>query len=218
MVGRVRECYGILGLEPGASWAQVRRSYRLLVRKWHPDRFGHDPTFQKQAEEKLKAINLAYGILRRARDCGPGLRSGYQRPSAAYSHSRSGGYASPPPRYRHPAQDFLESILGNSGVRFGLFIMLTLVIKVFALFERSPQLGSTVPRPESAYQRSHQTTTRPAILSLRGPGERYPDLQWVGDKQRWGVLFDLRPIESGAIFDRQKNTNGIDHTIGGSTH
>jgi TPR repeat protein len=53
-------CYRILDLEAGASLEEVKRSYRELVKVWHPDRFRGDPKLQAKAEEKLKRINLAY--------------------------------------------------------------------------------------------------------------------------------------------------------------
>ena len=56
----IRDCFRILDLEPGASFEDVKRSYRELVRVWHPDRFRSDPKLQAKAEEKLKQINLAY--------------------------------------------------------------------------------------------------------------------------------------------------------------
>ncbi|MHC5722521.1 MAG: J domain-containing protein, partial [Nostoc sp.] len=34
----INYAYEILGLEPGASPAQVKRAYRKLVKIWHPDR------------------------------------------------------------------------------------------------------------------------------------------------------------------------------------
>src|SRR5689334_6408314 len=58
------ECYRILEVQPGAGWEEVKRSYRELVRVWHPDRFVHDPPLQHKAQEKLKQINLAFQRLK----------------------------------------------------------------------------------------------------------------------------------------------------------
>lgn len=60
MIEDISVCYRILELEPGASLAEVKRSYRDLVRVWHPDRFPNDPKLQKKGEDKLKQINSAY--------------------------------------------------------------------------------------------------------------------------------------------------------------
>lgn len=57
--------YRALGLQPGASAQDVRRTYLELVKKWHPDRFAQkSPQEQAIALEKLKAINEAYHFLR----------------------------------------------------------------------------------------------------------------------------------------------------------
>src|SRR5262245_26883982 len=53
-------CFEILGCDQGATFEQVKRAYKDLVRVWHPDRFAHDPRLQQKAEEKLKEIDEAY--------------------------------------------------------------------------------------------------------------------------------------------------------------
>jgi len=55
--------YELLELEEGASLEQVRTAYRDLVKVWHPDRFQGDRRLLARAQEKLKAINLAYDQL-----------------------------------------------------------------------------------------------------------------------------------------------------------
>jgi len=57
---RLDECYRLLELQPGASAEELKRAHRDLTKVWHPDRFGHDTTLRRKAEEKLKAINEAY--------------------------------------------------------------------------------------------------------------------------------------------------------------
>ncbi|MEH2373784.1 J domain-containing protein [Nostoc sp.] len=59
----INYAYEILGLEPGASPAQVKRAYRQLVKIWHPDRFLEQKQKQ-EAEEKIKSINAAYNQLK----------------------------------------------------------------------------------------------------------------------------------------------------------
>lgn len=60
MLGDLYDCYRMLEVEPGATLEEVKRSYRELVKVWHPDRFEHDPKLRDKAVEKLKKINLAY--------------------------------------------------------------------------------------------------------------------------------------------------------------
>ncbi len=54
-----RDFYEVLGVEKGASDADIKKAYRKLVMKYHPDVNPGD----KAAEEKLKEINEAYEIL-----------------------------------------------------------------------------------------------------------------------------------------------------------
>lgn len=55
-----KRCCQILGLEVGASRAEMKQAYRDLVHVWHPDRFAQNPRLQKKAEEMLKEVNAAY--------------------------------------------------------------------------------------------------------------------------------------------------------------
>jgi len=48
--------YIVLGVSPDASAKEVKKSYRRLAKKYHPDRNSGDP----QAEAKFKEVNQAY--------------------------------------------------------------------------------------------------------------------------------------------------------------
>ncbi len=54
-----RNFYQILGVERGASYDDVRKAYRKLARKYHPD---INPG-NKEAENKFKEISTAYDVL-----------------------------------------------------------------------------------------------------------------------------------------------------------
>lgn len=56
--------FRLLRLQPGASQQELKVAYKRLVKQWHPDRFTHDPSKAKFAEEKIKTINLAYAKLK----------------------------------------------------------------------------------------------------------------------------------------------------------
>jgi DnaJ-class molecular chaperone len=76
-----RDYYEILGIERGASEAEVKRSFRRLARELHPDVNAQDP----EAEEKFKAAAEAYEVL-----SDPEQRQAYDR----FGHEglRSGGF------------------------------------------------------------------------------------------------------------------------------
>ncbi|MGA2849722.1 MAG: J domain-containing protein, partial [Terracidiphilus sp.] len=53
----------VLELDSYATEKQIKASYRLLVKVWHPDRFQNDATLKWEAEAKLKKVNAAYSVL-----------------------------------------------------------------------------------------------------------------------------------------------------------
>ena len=54
--------YETIGVKNDATEEEIRKAYRELARKYHPDKTGGD----KPAEEKLKEINAAYDVLKNA--------------------------------------------------------------------------------------------------------------------------------------------------------
>ena len=57
------EAYEILNLDITATFAQVKRRYRELVKKWHPDK--NESAFKTEAEREFVRINQAYERIER---------------------------------------------------------------------------------------------------------------------------------------------------------
>ena len=57
------EAYEILNLDITATFAQVKKRYRELVKKWHPDK--NKTSLKTEAEKKLVRINQAYETIER---------------------------------------------------------------------------------------------------------------------------------------------------------
>ena len=55
-----RDYYTILGVDKGSSKDEIKRAYRRLAKKYHPDLNRENP---KEAEEKFKEISEAYEVL-----------------------------------------------------------------------------------------------------------------------------------------------------------
>lgn len=85
--------YSVLGVKPDASDEEVKRAYRELARKYHPDNYQNNP-LADLAEEKMKEVNEAYEAITRIRSGGSASGSygggGYASGGASASQ---GGYA-----------------------------------------------------------------------------------------------------------------------------
>ena len=59
-----RDCYDVLGIPRGASKDDIKKAYRKLALKYHPDKTKGDKT----SEEKFKEASEAYHILLRRKE------------------------------------------------------------------------------------------------------------------------------------------------------
>ena len=55
-----RDFYEVLGIEKTATDEEIKRAYRKLAKKYHPDA---NPDNKKEAEEKFKEVSEAYETL-----------------------------------------------------------------------------------------------------------------------------------------------------------
>src|SRR5439155_3053213 len=91
MATQTKDYYGLLGVKKSASAEDIRKAFRKLARKYHPDVNPGD----KSAEEKFKAISEANDVLsdpkkRKIYDQ-VGFYSDNIDPATAEAYARAGG-------------------------------------------------------------------------------------------------------------------------------
>ena len=59
MAEEKRDYYEVLGLQKGASEEEIKKAFKTMARKYHPDLHPGD----KEAEAKFKEVNEAYEVL-----------------------------------------------------------------------------------------------------------------------------------------------------------
>src|SRR5947208_11482863 len=59
----MRSHYETLGIPKEASAERIKRSYRKLVKIYHPDQFPSRSRVQAEAEKRMRDINVAYSVL-----------------------------------------------------------------------------------------------------------------------------------------------------------
>lgn len=99
----MRDPYSVLGVKPDASDQEIKKAYRELARKYHPDNYVDNP-LADLAEEKMKEVNEAYEAIQKQRSGGGGAAdtaSPPRPPRAAISTAISssptvGGPTTPP--------------------------------------------------------------------------------------------------------------------------
>ncbi len=79
-----KDPYSVLGVSPSASDEEIKKAYRELAKKYHPDAYRNHP-LSELAEEKMKEINEAYDEVQKLRAGGGSSRAGSDDYSSAYS-------------------------------------------------------------------------------------------------------------------------------------
>ena len=102
-----RDYYKILGVEKSASADEIKKAYKKVAIKYHPDRNPGD----KEAEEKFKQAAQAYDVLR-----DPDKRARYDQFGAAGVDGAAGGFGG-----FGPGGMDLNDIFRNFGDIFGGF-------------------------------------------------------------------------------------------------
>jgi molecular chaperone DnaJ len=104
-----RDCYEVLGIERGAEPDDIKKAYRKLALKYHPDKNPGD----KAAEESFKELGEAYEIL-----SDPQKRAVYDQHGHAAFDRRASGFGAG--GFHDPFEIFRE-VFGGGGIFEDLF-------------------------------------------------------------------------------------------------
>ncbi len=101
-----RDFYEVLGVAKNADEKEIKKAYRKLAMKYHPDRNSDDP----DAEDKFKEASMAYEVLNDS-----SKRAAYDRMGHAAFENGMGGAGAGAGNF----QDIFGDIFGNFGDIFG---------------------------------------------------------------------------------------------------
>ena len=169
MARRKRDYYDVLGVDKGADDADIKRAYRELARKYHPD-------LNPEGAERFKEINEAYAVLSDPRE-----RSRYDR----WGHdgeglSVSGGFAS----VVDAAQEVISDVLRRTRRQQGKGECVELVGDAVVLLAELNQFGELV------FQHPHLVAHRDQLAFTHRHGVGAMRMRDVEVRQQGGEVVE----------------------------
>lgn len=87
----MRDPYEVLGVSPDAGDDEIKKAYRELARKYHPDNYQNNP-LADLAEEKMKEVNQAYDAITKSRSGGGSYGGSAAQSGYGYGYSSGASY------------------------------------------------------------------------------------------------------------------------------
>ncbi len=120
----MKDPYQVLGVNRESSDEEIKKAYRELARKYHPDRYANNPDFAEIANEKMQEINAAYDAINAERaGKGPAGSSSGGSYGNTYSYGNQGyggAYGNPGSTSQNRNQKYQKiRTMINSGDLFG---------------------------------------------------------------------------------------------------
>ena len=101
----MRDPYQVLGVSPDASDEEIKKAYRRLAKKYHPDLNPGD----KAAAQKMQEINAAYEQIKNPEKAAPNQGGGYgYDPFGGFYGQRTYTQQDNEDRYQHAAYQYVQ--------------------------------------------------------------------------------------------------------------
>lgn len=111
-----RDYYEVLGLQKGASADDIKKAYRKLAVKWHPDKWSNSTEAEKKtAEEKFKELAEAYDVLSDDNKRARYDQFGHNAPGGFGANAGAGGFGGA----GFDPMDIFNAFFGGGGGGFG---------------------------------------------------------------------------------------------------
>lgn len=184
----VQDPYKVLGVEPGASEAEVTKAYRKLAKKYHPDLNPGDAN----AAKKMSEINEAYDMIKNGTTAGRSSSAGSSYGGYGPGFDPFGGYGRATSGRQYSSYDVVRHYLSRNCYKEALNVLQGIQDRTAQWYCYSAiahyGLGNTI------------TATQHAQTAVNMDPQNLQYQQVYDQIQSGGRIYAGRSVEYGSMF------------------
>ena len=190
--------YRVLGVPRGASDDEVKKAYRSLSRKYHPDSNINNPN-REMAEERFKEVQEAYKQIMDMRENGSYSYGNYTGNSSSYGQGQSNSTYSTGRRGQSSAMDGVCAYLNSGHYREALTLLSVMPEKTALWFYYSAVANEGLGNNVAALRMAK------VAHGMEPANQQYAYLVSIlEEKSRWysefGGIFGKNGVSRGVLF------------------